>query len=240
MLGFIGFTIAALIISFFAISFYVSFKNLNIRQKQLFSGAFLLLGLALLTWGFIPLLNTEASVAPLIFAGDALLIIGTCFLIAAQTKAPQLWLTIVLAIGATALLTARAYVTTPEAFVQNDILHFNLEGTARYVVIALLAFVWVPFGTRITQLAVRSTGELRFGGAIATIYLMSLICAALFISARQEAMIIATFAALSFTFLILSFIPILIKRYTKILAKAAVPKESAVKKSKKGDSKNGR
>ena len=223
MLGFIGFTIAALIVSFFAISFYSSFKNLNVRQRQLFSGAFLLLGLALFTWGFVPLLNSEAWTIPLIFAGDTLLVIGTAFLVAAQTKVPQLWLTVLLAVLATAILTARAYVSTPEAFVQNNILHFNLEGTARYIVIALLAFVWVPFGTRITQLAVRSTGANRFGGAIATIYLTSLICAALFISARQEVMIIASFTALAFTFLVLAFIPPLITRYAKISARALKP-----------------
>ena len=224
MLGFVGFFIAAIIISLFAISFYVSFKELLMNQRQSFAGAFLLLGLALFVWGFAPLINNPDVTVALVFAGDALLILGSGLLINAQFKFPKLWLVISLADTCAALLTTRAFVYPPAAFVQDGLLHFNLEGVPRYVVVALLAFVWMLLGTRITQLAVRSRRVPQFGGAIALIYIVSLVCAALFISARQNVMIVASFAALAFTFLVLACIPLLITRYSR----GAVVKEKVV------------
>jgi len=219
MLGFIGFLIAAVIISFFAVSFYTSFKDLNLRQRQLFTAAFLLLGLALLTWGVAPLVNMPEVTSPLVFAGDVLLVAGTCFLVAAQSRIPRVWLTVVLATFAAVVLTARAYYFEPTAFVENGLLHFNLEGAPRYLVVAMLAFVWMPLGARITQLAVRSKGVPQFSGVVALVYVTSLLSAAMFIGARQQAAIIGTFAVLCFTFLILAIIPLLITKYTRITRK---------------------
>lgn len=215
MVGFIGFTLAAIIVGLFALSFYRTFQAFPERQRQLFSGAFLLLASALFVWGFAPLLNIESLVNPLVFAGDALLVVGTCFLISAQSRTPHLWLTIILALAGTALVTARVYVAAPTASVSGGLLHFELEGAARYAVLALLAFIWMPFGARITQAAVKSRGLPQFSGIIAFVYAVSLICAAVFVGARQNSMIVMTFVALCLTFLILAFLPLLIDRYQR-------------------------
>ncbi|MEO8691378.1 MAG: hypothetical protein ABI397_01175, partial [Candidatus Saccharimonas sp.] len=70
---------------------------------------------------------------------------------------------------------------------------------------------------RITQLAVRARGAAQFSSGVALVYVVALICAAIFIGARQNAIIIASFAALAFTFLILAFIPPLIDKYARTL-----------------------
>lgn len=217
MLGFIGFTITACIIGFFAISFYASFKELGQYRRRAFSSAFLLLGLAFLVWGFAPLINNPGVTTALVFGGDILLVAGTALLIAGQFRSAQLWLIVTLALAATAILVARAYAFEPAAVVRDGLLHFSLEGAPRYVIIAMLAFVWMPLGARITQLAVRARGAAQFSSGVALVYVVALICAAIFIGARQNAIIIASFAALAFTFLILAFIPPLIDKYARTL-----------------------
>lgn len=218
MLGFIGFLIAAIIIGWFAVSFYRSFAELAFRQRTYFTVAFMLLGVALLVWGMAPLLDDAESTAMIVFIGDVLLLIGTGFLLEAQFSRFSLLSVIVMSLAGSALIGARAFIFEPAATVQNGILHFNLEGEPRIMLLALLAFIWVPLGTRITQLAVQSKGLVQFGGVIALAFIISLVCAAVFIGARQEVMIIASFTALAFSFLILSFIPLLINRYSLVIA----------------------
>ncbi len=211
MLGFIGFSIAAILVGLFAFSFNRYFQTLSFHTRHTFVSAFILLALALFVWGFAPLINIPSVTTALVFAGDALLILGTGYLISAQLKMPSLWLLVVAVVGV-AILTLRAFVFQPAAFVQDGILHFNLEGEARLVILAILAFIWMPLGIRVTQLAVRSKGAVQFSGLIALVFIAALIFAALFIAARQTEIIIASFAALAFSFLVLALLPWLINR----------------------------
>ncbi|GEM_PF-2175577 len=232
MLGFIGFLIAASIIGWFAISFYRSFGELAFRQRMYFTIAFLMLGLALLVWGMAPLIHDPVSIPMIVFMGDVLLLVGTGFLLEAQFRKFSILSVVAVTLAGAAILGARAFIMEPAATVQDGILHFNLEGAPRMIVLAILAFVWMPMGTRITQMAVLTKGLPQFGGVIALAFIISLICAAVFIGARQTPMIIGSFAALAFSFLILSFIPLLINRYGILMRKQITDSES-VKGAKK-------
>jgi hypothetical protein len=215
VLGFIGLMIAAIVVSLFARSFYKSFPVLRHHTRSSFTAAFLLLALALFVWAFVPFINKPDVTMYLVFAGDALLLLGTGYLITAQFKAPSLWM-LVVAVAGVAIITLRAFVYKPTAFVQDGILHFNLEGEPRLILLAILAFLWVPLGTRITQLAVRSKGLPQFSGVIAAVFVLSLIAAALFISARQTPIIVSSFAVLAFTFLMLAIIPLLLTKISHL------------------------
>ncbi|HMS93180.1 MAG TPA: hypothetical protein PKD28_02210 [Candidatus Saccharibacteria bacterium] len=225
MVGFIGFLIAAIIIGWFAVSFYRSFNELAFRQRAYFSVAFLMLAAALFVWGIAPLLNNEATTPFIVFVGDVLLLIGSGFLLEAQFKRFSAISIVAMSLIGAIIIGMRAFIYEPAAFVQNGILHFNLEGEPRILILALLAFLWMPLGTRITQLAVQSKGLNQFSGVIAVAFIVSLVCAAVFIGARQDLMVIASFAALAFSFLILSFIPSLINRYSRALQVASKHKE---------------
>ena len=218
MLGFIGFLIAAGIIGCFAVTFYRSFHELGFRQRTYFTVAFLLLAIALLVWGIAPLTGNSPSVPMIVFMGDVLLLIGSAFLLEAQFRKFSIVSVVAVALAGAAILGARAFIFEPAATVQGGILHFNLEGEPRILILALLACIWMPLGTRITQLAVRAKGLPEFRGVIAVAFIVSLVCAAAFIGTRQTTMIIASFAALSFSFLILAFIPPLISRYGTLIA----------------------
>jgi len=220
MLGFIGFTIAALIIGFFAISFYRSFTALNEHQRGAFSAAFLLLSAAFFIWGFAPLINDADTTKLLVLAGDGLLLVGSGLLVLAQFKKLYLIPVIVLAIAGAVLLGLRAYIFEPAATVSDGLLHFNLEGEARVTLLAILTFVWVPLGARITQLAVQAKGVPQFSGIVTLIFVASLVCAALFLGARQNVTVIASFAALALSFLLMAFIPLLIGKYARVVASA--------------------
>jgi hypothetical protein len=223
VLGFIGFIIAALLVGSFAVSFYKYFPSLRQHSRYSFTAAFALLATSLAVWGVAPLLNNASATPAIVFAGDALLLLGTGYLLSAQFKASTLWMLLPALIGAV-ILTLRGFVLEPGAAVQDGILHFNLEGEARIVLIAILAFVWMPLGTRITQHAVISKGLPQFKGLIAIVFITSLVFAATFIAARKTEIIIATFAALAFTFLLLAVLPFAIDKVAKRLVHTAHPK----------------
>lgn len=207
MLGFVGFTLAAIVISVFAITFYKSFIGLPLLRRHNFTVAFLLLGLAFLIWGLIPLFDQAQFIAPLIFVGDVLLVWGSALLVMSQFNVPPVWLTTSLALAGALLLGLRAYVYTTDAYVADGLLHFGLEGTARYAVIATLAFIWMPLGARTFQAAASAHRVPQVNGIIALVYVVALVSAAVFLGSRQNEAVIASFTVLSVAFLTLAILP---------------------------------
>lgn len=225
MLGFIGFTIIAIILAGFSLSFYKSFPHLRPQAREHFTIAFTLLAFAFLGWGLAPLLHDATVTKYVVLIGDVLLVLGTGFLISAQFIRSHDWFTILIAVLGAVLIVLRTFAFPSHASVQDGLLLFNLSGVARYVTIGILAFVWMPLGARITQLALASHSASRFSGAVVLVYVASLASAAVFLVATRHEIIILSFAVLAFTFLMLAILPLIINKYQKVLHRAHKVKE---------------
>lgn len=221
MLGMIGFLALALVVSIYVYTCYANYTLVPLREKRLFVSAYGLLGLAALVWA-TTFLVAEEAVSPLVFASDAILVAATgCMLgIIFNIARPRILLPLVLA-GA-GILTVRAFVVPPTAYVADDLLIFNLSQTEALMFGLVFLIAWLPATIKIVHLALRSPRLLPFRGVVSFLFISVVLMTGFFLTARRPIMIIISFASIILLFAILVGTNVVLKRIDKVHGKQRV------------------
>lgn len=200
--------------------FAATFEKIVIKKTRLpflaFSSAYYCLALALLVWGVAAASGNQQFLNFSIIAGDALILAGTIFL--ASIVVPVKWHNEFYFASAAAtafLIAARAVVVTPQPYLDNGLLIFNSQPVVMAAIGLALAFVWLPVSAIVAKAVTSAVKQPELGLMFTTIYTAATISSLIFISAREPLVIIASFIAISVSFVLLLSSNILIWSLTK-------------------------
>lgn len=215
MLGLIGFLTLALIVGVYAYTSYANYTLVPLREKRLFVSAYGLLGMAALVWA-ATFVVPEAAVSPLVFASDVVLIAATgCMLgVIFDIARPRIFAPLVLA-GA-GILTVRAFVVPPSAYIADGLLIFNLSRVEALVFGLVFLIAWLPATIKVVHLALRSPRLLPFSGIVSFLFISVVLMTGFFLTAIRPIMIIISFASIVVLFALLIGFNSMLKRIDKM------------------------
>lgn len=221
MLGLIGFLALAFVIGVYVYMCYINYTFVPIREKRLFVSAYGLLGLAALVWAATFFVAKEI-VSPLVFASDIILVAATgCMLgIIFDIARPRILAPLVLA--GTSILTVRAFVVPPSAYVADGLLFFNLSQAEALVFGLVFLIVWLPATIKVVHLALQSPRLLPFRNVVSFLFISVVLMTGFFLTARRPVMIIISFVSIILLFALLVGVNILLKRIDKVHGKQKV------------------
>lgn len=211
MLGLIGFISLAMVIGAYVYTSYTNYELVPLREKRLFAGAYGLLGLSAIIWASTFLLP-ENAVSPLVFASDAMLVTATgCMLgIIFDIARPRIFAPFVLA-GA-GILTLRAFVVPPSAYVADGLLIFNLSQAEALVFGLVFLAAWLPATIKIVHLALHSSRLLPLRNVMSFVFISVVLMTGFFLTARRPIMIIVSFVSIIMLFALLTGFNVMLKR----------------------------
>jgi len=212
MIGSIGFSVGALAVGIFAVTAHRAYRSLSPRNLSLFCSAFGMLAVAMVVWAFAATDYSDQTISTLLFASDALLISATiCMALTLVKSASPLFYVAGAAIGSL-LLALRFEYYPPTGFVRDGLLHFNLHGGVRTILIGLFVFVWLMAMIRVAQQITRNATLAPLRSALIINFAAIVAAVALFLSARRSSIIISLFIVIVGLFLTLSAINVLLQR----------------------------
>lgn len=214
MLGVIGFLALALVIGIYVYTCYANYNLVPLREKRLFVSAYILLGLASLVWAATFFVNAEV-VAPLVFASDVMLIVGTgCMLgVVFDIARPRVFAPLV--VTGASILTIRAFVMPPSAYVADGLLFFNLSQVEALAFGLVFLSAWLPATIKIIHLALQSPRLLPFRNVVSYLFISVILMTGFFLTARRPIMIVISFASIIILFALLAGVNVALKRIEK-------------------------
>jgi hypothetical protein len=221
MLGLIGFLALAFVIGIYVNTCYTNYVLVPLREKRLFVSGYGFLGLASVIWAATFFVG-EQTVSQLVFTSDVLLVAATgCMLgIFFDIARPRILAPLVLA-GA-GILTVRAFVVPPSAYVADDLLIFNLSQVEALVFGLVFLIAWLPATIKVVHLALRSPRLLPFSNVVSFIFISVVLMTGFFLTARRPIMIISSFASIILLFTLLAGMNVALKRIDKAHGKQKV------------------
>lgn len=221
MLGLIGFLMLAVFIGVYVYTCYANYALVSIREKRLFVNAYGLLGLSALVWA-ATFFVTEKSVSQLVFASDVLLVIATgCMLgVIFDITRPRVFAPLVLA--GSALLTVRAFIVPPTAYVADDLLIFNLSQAEALVIGLTFLAAWLPATIKVVHLALNSSRLAPFRNIVSFLFMSVVLMTGFFLTARRPVMIVISFVSIILLFTVLVGLNFALKRIDKVHGKQKV------------------
>ena len=214
MLGLIGLLTLALIVSVYAYTSYANYTLVPLRERRLFVSAYGLLGVNALVWA-ATFVVPEAAVSPLVFASDVVLIAATgCMLgVIFDIARPRIFALLVLA--GTSILTVRAFVVPPSAYIADGLLIFNLSRVEALVFGLVFVIAWLPATVKVVHLALRSPRLLPFSGIVSFLFMSVVLMTGFFLTARRPIMIVISFVSIVLLFAFLAGFNSMLKRINK-------------------------
>lgn len=214
MLGLIGFLTLAIVIGIYVYTSYINYSLVPIRERQLFVSAYGLLSLSALLWA-ATFFVAEQTVSQLVFASDVLLVLATgCMLaIVFNVARPQIFA--LLALAGAGLLTVRAFVVAPSAYIADDLLIFNLSQAESLVIGLLFLAAWLPATIKIVHLALRSPKLAPYRNLASFLFMSVVLMTGLFLTAKRPVMIIISFVSITLLFATLVGVNIVLQRIDK-------------------------
>lgn len=205
MLGAIGFLVAAFSVILFTTTFNRAFPLPNKRTNEAFAYALYSLAAALVLWGAATFFNDKIFTKEAIYAGELLLAAGSVAML--NVIAPLDALDNMLATLVAGLALVYRQTSVPmTAYVQNGLLHFNLQGGFRSVVLIAFLVIWFPAMFMLARRVCQVFPQLAAIQSSILLYFTSLtFLTALFLSARRDGMIIAQFIGVIVLFLLGAF-----------------------------------
>lgn len=222
MLGVIGFTAAAIVITSFVWSASRAYIGVDTFRFSFFKLAFGLLAAAMLVWAVVVLRNDTLVTKELMLAADALLLAATICMVVVATGPLPIYLYTLFGVASALLLGYRAYMETSAAYVQDGLLYFNLEGASRFVVVGIFALIWLPAAMFFASKIARSDPLLRRRQLTLQLYFVALVAVfGVFAKARRPEAIIWLFVMIVALFLVMaSFNLALVGAHKKVQRRA--------------------
>lgn len=216
MLGVIGFAAAIIAILVFVASFWRAYPRLDKNTSFPFLTAFLMLA-SVMALSMIGVLSDNIeTLQSFIIVIDVVLIIATGFLLSILLPIKNPIVMTLLTVLAGMLLVLRIVHEPSTATIEDGILHFNLEGGTRFVLMAGLFGIWFPASYVVARKAIATVHLEYLSGIIGLAYVMLVVSAGIFFAARTHGMIIISFSALVVTFLSIAGCNIALSRLAKI------------------------
>lgn len=203
MLGFVGFFITGLVIIAYALTSAKILPKLIGSESTSYVSAHIFLGAAFLGWGLSTLLGSEGILEMSILVGTFLLFVATVLMSnVIFKKSFHLVLSIALLIGMAAMVIRSAYFD-PTAYISGGLLHFDTHAGLAIVLGILFVTVWLPVNIKIANKMSEIVlfDDLRI--IYASIYSLATLSAVLFLGARRDWVIIATFVIMGVCFALL-------------------------------------
>lgn len=221
MLGLIGFLTLAFVIGIYVYTCYANYTFVPLREKRLFVSAYGHLGLAALVWA-ATFFVAEETVSPLVFASDVILLAATACMLGVifDIARPRILAPLVLA--GTSILTVRAFVVPPSAYVADGLLIFNLSQVEALVFGLVFLIAWLPATIKVVHLALRSPRLLPFRNIVSFLFISVVLMTGFFLTARRPIMIIISFASIILLFALLAGVNVVLKRIDKAHGKQKV------------------
>ncbi|MDB5166514.1 MAG: hypothetical protein JWM37_586 [Candidatus Saccharibacteria bacterium] len=201
MIGLIGFILAALSIGAFGASVNGAFPAASPSARYHFSLALYLLAAAMVLWGVTVAVNDPSVTDMLFIATDILMATATLVLIRTVFYGGRLVIT-VLATFVAVLVAYRATTVPTTAFIEDGLLHFNLQDGLRTTLLGTLLLVWLPI---MLTLARRFGAVSRFEWVTPVLtlqYSLLVFATAMFMSARRPWVIVSLFGMMIVLFVV--------------------------------------
>lgn len=221
MLGMIGFLTLACVVGAYVYTCHVNYTLVPPRERRLFTAAYGLLGLAAVIWS-TTFLVPEGAVSALVFASDIVLIVASGCILGVVLDITKLQILIPVTLAGASLLTVRAFVFPPTAYVADGLLIFNLSQAQALVVGLIFLIAWLPATIKVVYLALRSPSLLPFRNVVSFLFISVVLMTGFFLTARRPVMIIISFASIILLFAILVGTNIVLKRIDKAHGKQKV------------------
>ena len=211
MLGAVGFLVLTAVIGAYAYTSSINYQLVPLRERRLFVGAYSILALAALVW-LGTFFASEAVISELVFMTDIMLVAATvCILGVILDIAKPLVLAVITLAGAS-LLTLRAFVVPPKAFIGDGLLNFNLTQIESLIIGLVFLAIWLPATVKVVYLAFNTPRLLPFRGLVSFVFIATVLMTSFFLSARRPAVIIISFVSIVLFFATLTCINIALVR----------------------------
>lgn len=225
MWGFVGFIVAAIVVGFFAQTFYKTYAQVESRVRKSFTTSFVLLAIAMALWGVAALSGQATVVGNMVLAGDILLVIATGYLFHAVFDLSEPWLAGLLVVPGALLIVLRANMYPTEAYVDGGLLYFNLTGAPRIVLLTVLIAIWLPITLHVMSRAVRSIGRDDLRIIVQASCVSCIMATTIFVAAFQHKVVVA-----SFIFVILAFMGLAASNVLATIPLGPTKKKTGAKK----------
>lgn len=198
MLAVAGFLVAGLCFGYFAYTFQSLVVTRTGLKLDAFAYAFYSLAAAFLIWGVAVIIATPAALAVSVVIGEAIILLGTLFLIRLLVDSrPLLWALVVLA---AALLYTRVTYFYPEPYLLDGVVIFNIPTVVGVVLGLAIIGVWLPASWRVARQVAVAIHEPSLSRTYGAIYVAAALAAVLFTAVRRPITAVATFVALIICF----------------------------------------
>lgn len=212
MLGAIGFSVAAVAITAFAVSCQKTYHHVDRFRLGAFVSAFCLLAAAMVLWAIIAANNDPSMTAQLMVAADVLVLVASAAMVLVAVGRLVPLIIIPLGLIVALAVSYRVFNEPSTAYVQNGLLFFDLQDTMRLFVVGIFAFVWLPVAMYFAALVAhdpllakqRLTFQLYFVALVAVF--------GVFAKARREGAIIGLFAVMTALFIIMTVFNVVLAR----------------------------
>lgn len=221
MLGLIGFLTLAFVIGIYVYTCHVNYTLVPLRERRLFVSAYGLLGISALIWA-ATFFVAKASVSPLVFASDVLLVVATGCILGVIFDIARPRTIALLALAGAGLLTIRGFVVPPNAYVKDGLLFFNLSEAEALVIGLTFLIAWLPPTIKVVYLALRSPRLLQFRSLVSFIFISVVLMTGFFLTARRPAMVMISFISIILLFAVLAGLNVTLKNIDKTNKKQKV------------------
>lgn len=207
MLATIGFFIAAIIFIVYGYTLY-KLKNKNFKDNiTLFTLAYILLGVACVTWALGAIIGTDSSLKTCVFMGNISVIAATIVIInSVWGNKYRVLLNTLLVVISACLLVLRNLLIPPEPFMKDGVLVFNTQTIVLLAFAIIFIGIWMPINLRVSRqitknirlLPMQAIGEIAF--VLASFGVVG------FIAAQKPLTVALSFIILCSAFIPLTFI----------------------------------
>jgi hypothetical protein len=202
MVGVIGFFVAAFSVILFAETFNRAFPLPQKRFNDTFAFAMYLLAGAFILWAVTVYVDLPDFTNVALPIGEAFLGAATLAMLNLLYPLGGWGNAMVAMLLGFSVVYRQAYIEVT-AFVKDGLLHFNLQGGLRFVILALVLLVWLPALLMLVRRVVAIfPALLPFRATFSYLFTLLALATALFLSARRPVMIGIFFVAIIALFLL--------------------------------------
>ncbi|RYX79005.1 hypothetical protein EON76_04835 [bacterium] len=211
MLETIGFLLLAVAVGAYAYTSAHSYHLVPSRHRQLFTSAYSILSLTAIVW-LIALAAPASATSGLVFMSDVMLIAATVCILGTVLDLARPFLLSVITVIAAGILTFRAFVAPPNAYVSEGLLNFNLTQIESLVIGLIFLAVWLPATVKVVYAAFNTPHMLPLRGLIAFACIGTVLMTSFFISARRPIITIISLFSIVLFFGVLTAINFMLQR----------------------------
>lgn len=203
MLAAWGFLLTGICFGLFASTFKTMVVDKTGLKLNSFSYAYYCLALAMATWSIAAANGGSMLLKNSVLVGDGLILAGSVFMVSSLAgQRRKIWI-LISALGAAALLAARAKYYTPAPYMSSGVLVFNSQTPAAIALGVIFIAIWLPANLNAARQIARPIKHQDLNVYYTSIYTAATASALLFLASRRALAVVLSFAAIGICFAML-------------------------------------